>query len=906
MSREGRYTANTYPNPYHAFEPPVESPPPDASQVTVIHDPIPLPRPGHEPQFPTPSSQQTVIHYAPSPPQGCSPPPGPSGPGFLRLDRSSDRPLRPRHDARRPLNQAPAPSAHFDHTPLLMGAQRDPLAHRDFKDDLARSAGMVTPGIDDTPYIRYALDALTRPSDDGHSVSEITSLGGEQVHTSHHPFMPQPGLDVSQPAPAHQPPQSARDMGAVPSDTNVSPRTPTGSEIFRDARRRRAELRAKFPEDAFIQRHSLDFSVDDLPPLEEYWTPAPQAESSAPRTLDVWQAQPDQCRGHDLEKAQHFAPPLTYKPWILRPQSLLLLTTLCLLIIAALIFSAVFSVGRDALTTFDGSIYGGQYFLFRMLPQLIGVVILVYAQCVISAAFRILAFSKMAAEDRRERRNAVFLPMYVKSFLWPQLIGPWNIWVPTLVVWLMNITIPLFSALFTVVLVDDVWMWSTVQGVAWTLVALYLALLLSVLVTFAYWRQRRTGMMAGWDIRTIADIIFLVSQSNSLSQYRGLESAVSRKQMRQVLDGTAERLGYWFTPEAPNNYTFYSIGTPTTENDLAVERLDHQNWAQKRREGHFAISSDSEEVGDKARSRVRYLPWCFRDSQIAFAIVAGAILLVALLVVSFMHSTALRDGFLPLLPAGPVGGAFSAADFLYSFLPSLLGLVLFLLFQSFDQTLRILAPWGELERPEGSRATTSLLLDYAACMPWQSTYTAVKLKHWRVAFVTALSPLFALLPVLGGGLFMALTPPSGVVRVFPNMPAFAIILTLLFLYLLALVSLVPGRRRFRLPHAATCLAEVISFCCNEQLRTDLAFDFDKVGGHRDLRGQLDAGVDWHRQGRWDFSSGRHGDERMGIKRSSRYTVNSRKLKQFDRRARGQRVSRPLPKGSGSLFGRRVV
>lgn len=460
----------------------------------------------------------------------------------------------------------------------------------------------------------------------------------------------------------------------------------------------------------------------------------------------------------------------------------------------------------------------------------------------------------------------------------------------------MNFTIPLLSSVYTVELVDGIWTWSTVQGVAWALVAAYVSLLLSTVVLFVYWRSRRTGMIETWDVRSIADVIFLVSQSNSLPQYRGLETAATRKQMEKVLDGTAERLGYWTTPEVPENAIFWGFGVPTTEDDLEIEKWDKKNWAAQRDSSRPVTLSDVEGQKEPWAVRFRYLPWCYRDSQIIFFSVAGTILFIALVVVSFLPSTDIRSGFLPHLSAAPLPGAFSPADFLYSFLPSLVGLALFLGFQSLELTLRILAPWGELAREEGSRAETSLLLDYAACLPWQSTFKALKLKHWRVAFVTFLSPLFVLIPVLGGGLFMALTPPSGAVNIYPNIPIFALILTLLFLYLIALVSLIPNRKQFRLPHAVTCLAEIMSFCCNEQLRTDEAFDQTVTSKRLQFKGALDCGKDWHRQGRWTFGAGKNNEERLGIKRYSRFTVNSTKLRHYDKYVRGKPISGPFAPG----------
>ena len=174
----------------------------------------------------------------------------------------------------------------------------------------------------------------------------------------------------------------------------------------------------------------------------------PQSYTSvitSPREVERWEAEPIVSEGPaDLEKARGIQT-LTFKPWILRDPSLLFLMGLCLLMVAAIIFCAVYSIGRNGFMPYGDSMYGGDYFVFRVLPQLLGAVLLIYSQCVITASFRILPFSLMASEDVRERRDAVFLPMYPRSFLWPQLVGPWNIWIPMLNVWLLNFTIPLLN-----------------------------------------------------------------------------------------------------------------------------------------------------------------------------------------------------------------------------------------------------------------------------------------------------------------------------------------------------------------------------------------------------------------------------------------------------------------------------
>ncbi|KAI1211823.1 uncharacterized protein F4807DRAFT_378033 [Annulohypoxylon truncatum] len=907
-------------NPHHQSHPStstISAHAKTASRVTILQgSPRLVDSDNSARQEPSPASQSTVVPYAPTPPPAPTPPSIPSESEVYGPERLWGHQQAIEEDVDRSMISTPGTRYDQPRFPPMV-PQQDP-AFGDFKDDLTRAAGVVTPGVDDGPYIRYALDALTRDRDNGRGMTGYPSSGSDESYQQAYHFTP-----TTVPSPYKQPSfqlppeQITRDntprdwpIGPPPGPV-VSAPTPTAEDELREKRQQRQE-RAKFTDDpwgtilgttAAAEAEAKDYNRNSSPFSERRGerTISPKPKPNLPRNLEHWQARSDlvidpETGLHNCGKALSWEAPLTRKPWVLRLQSLLILATLCLLMVVALIVSAVYSMNHNGLTPYSGTIYGGQYFLFRMLPQLLAVIILIHAQCVIAAAFWVLPFSSMASDDRNERRDAVFLPLYPKSFLWPQLGGPWNIWIPIFNVWLLNFTIPLQSSLFTVILVDGNWIWATVQGVVWTLVALYVSFMLSLVVLFVFWNRRRTGMMQKWGIRTLGDIIFLISQSNSLLRYRGLETAATRSSMRQRLEGNADRLGFWFSPELPEIGTWYGIGRSTGEGDLKTEKSEGPGWAV-RREG----SPEAGERSSNPNVRYRYLPWCFRDSQITLFVVAFSILLLALIIVSFLHSTDLRNGFLPLLSSMPVAGAFSAADFVYSFIPSLLGLILFLLFQSLDLTLRILAPWGELSRAEGSRAQTSLLLDYSTCLPLESTYKALKNKHWRVAFVSFLSPLFSLLPVLGGGLFMALTPPDKIVRMYPNVPAFAIILTLLFLYVAGLICLIPNRGQYRLPHAVTCLAEIISFCTDEKLRTDGAFDLHLMLEPTDLAGHLDRGKDWHRQGRWTLSTGRNNDERLGIKRFSKYTVNPKKLRDYDRRARGQLISAPLPHDSGSLF-----
>jgi hypothetical protein len=115
----------------------------------------------------------------------------------------------------------------------------------------------------------------------------------------------------------------------------------------------------------------------------------------------------------------------------------------------------------------------------------------------------------------------------------------------------------------------------------------------------------------------------------------------------------------------------------------------------------------------------------------------------------------------------------------------------------------------------------------------------------------------------------------------PNVPAFAFILTFLVLYLIALVSLLPGRRPYRLPHGVTCLAEIISFVANDDMMADNAFQ--RVRHKTVLRGKVGADRRPDEQDRWVFGLGPGKDPRLGIRRLTRFTELQRRVTRRQRR-----------------------
>jgi hypothetical protein len=553
--------------------------------------------------------------------------------------------------------------------------------------------------------------------------------------------------------------------------------------------------------------------------------------------------------------------------------------------ISAIMFSAIYSTYHNGLVEWSTGIYGGRYFVFGFLPQILAACIFVYVQCILAAITRIMPFTKMAMDDAESRTNVLFLGIYPSSLFFPRWEGPVSMDISMSFFWLIVFTIPLQSCLFSVIPVDNVWRWTAVQGIAWTLVAIYILILIATVIAGFFFFRRTTGLM--WDPRSLADLITLLPRSNryefeclpsfetiandlsnSLKDYPGTEVMRSKHEIKHRLALRSDRLGYWRTQNNTQGI-FHCVGEEgASTRRYILEQGKLSKLAEKALDRH---SSDVERAAEtySRTTRFRYIPWYLRDTFIIFWCVAAFILLLALIIVSFLPSTAIRRGFPPLVSPLPNPQGYSPANFLYSFIPSLLGMLLYLLFQPLDIALRRLQPWAELGNPEGATANDSLLLDYTAALPISCTLNALSGGHYRIAITSLLSLLFILLPILAGGLFFPLTVPSGEVRMIPNLPSFYLILTLLILYLLALLFLLPARSQMHLPHDVSCLAEIFSFVHNSGMLDDAAFRAPRTKA--DLVTRLMAASAHGVEKRYAFGiyRGRNERECLGIERLGR-------------------------------------
>ncbi|KAF1975513.1 hypothetical protein BU23DRAFT_588507 [Bimuria novae-zelandiae CBS 107.79] len=648
----------------------------------------------------------------------------------------------------------------------------------------------TTPGLDTTPYIRFAIDQLTRDEE----------VRGSRMY-----------------------PQGHEDA------THVSDEEP--------------EDEADYPVERIVSDESLGYMTQDARTnqrLSRYMPPRQSRQAPDTREGATPSKQPYRQRSQEQPQKDvfvaHTVPhaPLNFVPSILRPIWLLFFTFLCLLMLAALIFCAVYSNRQNGIGLWDYKVFGdNRYFVFEYLPTLLGALVLLWLIQVQVALQRVVPFIAMASDQYHQRSEAVFLPLYPLQFLAPRLeyfrAGQPVVGVCFLIFWLFQWTIPLLASSFNVRydLNRRVWRWLAVQGVIWTVVVLYILLLLALL-TLVVFLRKETGLK--WDPRSLADINTLLERSNITNDYTGAETFQKRDFDR--LKGRSDRLGYWTTTRRSND-VFHGIGeegAPTRRYSIEDGRIrekgperaypDEAAVRRSHRPSDFSIRMDIR----SPKVRLRYLPWWLRTSAVLLWIVAAMVLLIAFLAISFINN-AVRLGFLPQVFARTDAAGFSGSNFLYSFVPALIGHILFLAMLTFDYSFRALRPYMSLSSKGGATAETSLLLDYSSRLPLSVTFAALENQHYQNAILSIVSVTSLAIPILAGGCFWTqFYPNEDVVRVAAELPGYYALCFFLALYAVTLLALWPGRRRAALPHRSTSLAEIISWVYQSPILTDRAFN----------------------------------------------------------------------------------
>jgi len=662
----------------------------------------------------------------------------------------------------------------------------------------------TTPGVDETPFIQFALDQLTRDEDVRGSRHYV---GGDEESDDSDNIQ----RDIITAESSKRPAISADDMA------------------------RQKEMQAGRPPRHPLQQAPPQAPEKPLQQLQQQQQQGPLSPSVQPYDVFV---------PYDPAVPSHQHPRLDFLPGILRPFWLGTFIFICLLMLAGLIFCAVWSNSHNGLWGYTG--FGdNRYFVFEYLPIMLGMIILIWLFQVQIAVQRMAPFIAMASHSLKARSESALLDLYPTQFLYPKFqhfrSGQSIIGISFFIFWLFLFSIPLLASAFNVRYFSNVgsgvWRWVAVQGVIWTVIALYILLVISLFGLGAYLWRSITGLK--WDPRSIADIIALLERANIVSDYTDTETFANTREFRERLWSRSDRLGYWHTSRRPQDI-FYGLGeegAPTRRysieqgrirekprhaaNQPSVSTMENPEPQTPHAAGDYSIRADIR----NPEVRRRYIPWYLSSSSVTLWILIAFALLAAFYVVAFVNQASLK-GFLPATSANTNSAGFSSAAFLYSFVPCVLGTLLFLLWQPLDFAHRRLAPFAALATgPRGSTAEKSLLLDYTARLPLSVSLAAGANGHWKVAALSALALANAAIPVLAGGIFWPQWySGSAEVRIAAQPAGLYALCVFLAVYAVALAALVPpGRRHIKLPHAATCLAEVVSWLYMSPLLVDRVF-----------------------------------------------------------------------------------
>lgn len=665
----------------------------------------------------------------------------------------------------------------------------------------------TTPGQDTTPYIRFAIDQLTRDEEvRGSRVYPEVRQPVQDEDEDDYPverIIPDPSLGFAaqdqriQHRASHSIPRKPVRQSADHSSNSSVPRT----------------TQQPFGVPTQPQHHFLNASHP--PPQHQYQQDERPASPRGQKDVFVVSAFPH---------AQ-----LHFLPAILRPVWLGAYIFMCLIMVAALIFAAIYSNQSGGRGLWDyGSFGDGRYFVFEYLPTILGMVLLLWLIQIQTALQRVMPFISMASESFHRRSEAVFLRLYPMQWLLPNTehfrAGHRRVGCCYIVFWLFTWTIPLLSSSFNVCydLDTSIWRWTAVQGVIWTVIVLYILLILALVVLTVFLIRNPSGLR--WDPRSLADIISFLERSNNLADYNNSETFDKGDWHR--VSNRADRIGYWTTTRRPKD-VFYGIGEEGGDTRrFSIEDGRIKEKGAERAHPEPAAQGNDFSIRMDIRSpsvRLRYLPWYLRDTSVIAWIVIASVLLVAFLVVSFINS-AVRLGFLPQVFAKTNSAGFSASNFLYSFIPALIGNFLFLALLSLDYSIRALQPYMSLGSKGGATAEQSLLVDYVCRLPFSVTLSAIENKHFQTAILSFASLASISLPVIAGGCFWTqYYSTENTVRVSADLPGFYALCFFLALYTISLFALLPGRRRAALPHRSNTVAEIISWVYQSPILADRAF-----------------------------------------------------------------------------------
>ena len=712
--------------------------------------------------------------------------------------------------------------------------------------DLDQGVSPPTPGQDDTPYIRFALDQLTRDEEVRGSRQYPGVAAGTISAANMKPTRSQ-AASTSSIRPVQD--QRVPSWPGQPTYQHVD-EPDRGSGIGAGTAAAGAGvLGAGALAAGAAYAHNRD--AEQRPPPSQQW-PDPSRRFDQPPPRDPRHVYINRNHEPDVfipvtNEGRHQAP-LDFLPGILKPLSLMLFILVVLVVLALLLTCAIWSLIHKGIFSY-GSFGDSKYFIFEYLPTILGMLILYWLFQIEVAAYRIAPFLALSSLSPRSWEEGAKLPMYPKTFLLPYFghfsakQGAMGFFV--FVCWLQVWTIPLLASSFNVFFFGQpssgLWKWTATAAPIWIVIGLYILLIVAVVMLMLWLRRQQKNTGLRWDPRSLADMVVLLERSNALSF--GDDEEIRHD---------APRLGYWRTSRGGNN-VFHSYGVadkPARRYSLDGSRIVEKTaYHEEHQEPKSRFSSQDLDISreqrnsrekmlpkhlnneDMAASGGRAVPWYLRTSAALLWVIMAIVLLLAFLIVSYLPSTAVSNGFDPRVAAPVNNWGYSATNFLYSFMPAALATICFLGLLDIDYAYRRLAPYSSLLADEGELAEKSLLLSYPADLPGIVTASALANGHFRVAILSIASLISIALPILGSGVFFAeFDVPTQSIIISSHMAAYYALSAFVALYAIAIIIAFPWDRRTReidsaLPRGnqTTRWRDIVSLFRSSRLLDDVAF-----------------------------------------------------------------------------------
>lgn len=694
------------------------------------------------------------------------------------------------------------------------------MARSSAAQEIDRGQSPVTPGNDDSPYIRFALDQLTIDEDvrgsrryPGQSYSTAGPTAGAPVMAGAQPYQQQPV----------QPGTQVRDMQNLPAGPSDD-QGGVGSSVAAGA----AALGVGAAATAAGVAYSQDRGDQIQPPPTQQWPhPSRQYDELPPRhPRHVYHGNAQQHQQQDpdvympISEDSGLRDRLNFVPAMLRLPALLAFILLLLVVLALLLLCAIWTLTHKGIFDY-GSFGDSKYFIFQYLPPLLAMLVLVWLIQIQVAVYRLAPFLAMSIPDSpRSWEEGAKLPVYPKTWFLPYLghFGVPGLAIPgffMVVAWLQIWTIPFIASAFNVYFFGDPatgsWRWVATAALVWIVIAFYLLLLIAIIVLLIWLRNKTTGLR--WDPRSLADMIVLLEHSNALTLTEDDE-----------IRHEPAKLGYWRTSRGNPGDIFHAYGVAekpgrmyAVRNGRLTEKqpvpaagdsdpksrfsdFDDVEMGREQRNSREKMlprrvsrssSRSSSPSSNSRRSGGNAIPWFLHASAALLWIIIALVLLVAFLVVSYLPSTNVADGFRPLVSAPVSSFGFSYTNFLYSFLPAILAMILFLGLLDIDYAYRRLQPYASLTNAHGELAEKSLLVSYAADLPFKVSASAAVNGHLRVAVLSFASLIAATIPILAGGCFWAQFNVSDQnIRIYAHVPAYYALTVFVAIVAFAIVGFV--------------------------------------------------------------------------------------------------------------------